>query len=124
VPPDAAAALAGLREEDLLTLRMALEHELRLMALHGGAGAGGAGAGAGAGAPRRGVFSGSREGDTGDFCLGLAFGLLLGFVAFMCLLEPTAPRRLKAGLFMGARSLMRSLIMRSLARLVGLCLLL
>jgi hypothetical protein len=110
VPPEAAAALAGLRDEDLLVLRRALEHELRLLAQHGGGGGGaGAGAsGAAAGAPRRGVFSGSREGDTGDFCLGLAFGLLLGLVAFMCLLEPSAPRRLKAGLFLGALACVRA----------------
>lgn len=34
--------------------------------------------------------------------LGCAVGLLLGFVAMMCLLEPTASRRMRAGLFLGA----------------------
>jgi hypothetical protein len=76
-----------LREEDLLALRVALEAELRAMAAQPG------------GAPfgRR-----AREGDISDFALGAAVGLLLGFVAMMCLLEPTASRRMRAGLFLGA----------------------
>lgn len=81
--PDVEAG--GLREEDLLALRVALEAELRAMAAQP--------------APfgRR-----AREGDISDFALGAAVGLLLGFVAMMCLLEPTASRRMRAGLFLGA----------------------
>ena len=90
-PQPAAAASApdveagGLREEDLQALRVALEAELRAMAAQP--------------APfgRR-----AREGDISDFALGAAVGLLLGFVAMMCLLEPTASRRMRAGLFLGA----------------------
>ncbi len=98
--PSAASASAldagGVRDEDLLALQMVLEHELRRMASQPQGGAAGAQGGA-----RRGVF-GSREGDLSDFFMGVAVGMLLGFVAFMCLLEPSASRRLKAGLFLGA----------------------
>ena len=84
---DGGAAGTGLREEDLLALRIALEAELRALAAQP---AGGVGIG------RR-----AREGDISDFALGCAVGLLLGFVAMMCLLEPTASRRMRAGLFLG-----------------------
>ena len=83
--PDVEAG--GLREEDLLALRVALEAELRAMAAQPGVAPFG----------RR-----AREGDVSDFALGAAVGLLLGFVAMMCLLEPTASRRMRAGLFLGA----------------------
>ncbi len=102
--PQEAELSAAFGEPDLHALRLALEAqlqaELRALAAHRGGDA--------AGAPRRGIFSASRDGDTGDFALGLAFGLLLGFVAFMCLLEPTAPRKMKAGLFLGAPGRLRS----------------
>jgi hypothetical protein len=78
---------AGLRDEDLVALRAALEAELRAMAAQP--------------APfgRR-----ARDGDISDFALGCAVGLLLGFAAMMCLLEPTASRRMRAGLFLGAHA--------------------
>ena len=82
------AEAGGLREEDLLALRVALEAELRAMAAQPGAAPFGRGR--------------AREGDISDFALGAAMGLLLGFVAMMCLLEPTASRRMRAGLFLGA----------------------
>ena len=88
-PPAADAApdvevAGGLRAQDLLALRVALEAELRAMEAQPALG-------------RR-----AREGDISDFALGCAVGLLLGFVAMMCLLEPTASRRLRAGLVLGA----------------------
>lgn len=89
------AAEAGVTDEDLIALRVALEHELRLLALQSAAAGD-------AGGTRRGIFGGSREGDLSDFWLGVAIGLLLGFVGFLCLLEPAAPRKLRAGLFLGA----------------------
>lgn len=90
-PPDDDAVpdleQGGLRDEDLLALRVALEAELRAMAAQP------------AGSLGRGR---AREGDISDFALGCAVGLFLGFVAMMCLLEPTATRRMRAGLFLGA----------------------
>jgi hypothetical protein len=124
-PPDAEA----LRDEDITALRLALEAELRALAAHaaGAAAPGAPGSRRGGAAPWPGA---AREGDAGDFCLGVAFGLLLGFVGFVCLLEPAAPRRLKAGLFLGARRVVpargapapRSRRLRARCRAAGVCL--
>ena len=42
-----------------------------------------------------------REGDANDLVVGFAIGLLLGFLAVLCLLEGNTPRRMKMGIVFG-----------------------
>jgi hypothetical protein len=87
-------------EEDLRRLQQALELQILRDELHQNAVENvlAAQVGGGARAPRAlAGFGGGRD----DFVTGLCFGLLLGLPAMLCLVEPGASSRLRAGICAG-----------------------
>jgi len=92
-PPAEPEPVGAEAEDDLPALQLALQTELRLLAEQHGREARGRGL--------RWERGRGREGDAADFAWGLVSGLLLGVLGFLCVLEPAAPRALKAGLFLG-----------------------